>query len=102
MSQIHIPKRVLLTPRIAYPVRILPKHDPRLEGARGLWVFDDSTKPVTREILIEKAARVKMLCTFWHEFFHAVTEEYQIPMPHSLIYQLEKPMALVTRANKWF
>ncbi len=52
--------------------------------------------PETRTIeLCSKMGRRKMLSTFIHEVLHAIEFEYQIKIPHRLIYALEGPLARV-------
>lgn len=40
--------------------------------------------------------------TLWHELLHSIEYEYEIKIPHELIYKLEKPLAFIqTRGLVW-
>lgn len=58
--------------------------------------------PSTRTIIINpKQSKDEMLCTFIHELIHAIDMEYDIKIPHKLIYKMELWMFDLLTANNW-
>jgi len=55
---------------------------------RGLCHKDDKVIEVSR-----KQTPRMILSTFWHELLHAIEHEHRITMKHSLIHELEEPLA---------
>ncbi len=52
------------------------------------------TDPDGRVVMIDESFTLRdVYRTFIHELFHVVEAEYRIPIPHALIYKLEKPVA---------
>lgn len=39
--------------------------------------------------------------TFIHEVFHAIEFEWKLPIPHKLIYRLEKIVTQIFKWNGW-
>jgi hypothetical protein len=66
-------------------VRILDAEMP--DGYRGLTYFE------TRTIDLDGALSPRILFrTFCHEVLHAIEHEYEIVIPHRLVYLLEAPI----------
>lgn len=54
----------------------------------------------SQEILLATGLTPKQRSeTFWHELLHAIEFEYEIKIPHSLIYELEKPLSYIFMKN---
>lgn len=60
------------------------------DNCRGLCTKEDRLI----EISANQTPR-NMMITFLHEFLHAISFEYGFPIPHILIYKLERPLAYI-------
>jgi Zn-dependent peptidase ImmA (M78 family) len=89
-----LPKTVLVK-HVRYKV-ILVDGPMEYQGRkiRGLCHKDDKVIEVSR-----KQTPRMILSTFWHELLHAIEHEHRITMKHSLIHELEEPLADVFLKN---
>lgn len=57
----------------------------------------------TARIIIIKSnlSDTQALETLIHELLHAITFEFGIKIPHSLIYAIERPIIRILKLNKW-
>jgi len=56
----------------------------------------------SKTIFIKKGMRtMATLEAIVHEYYHALAYEYNIDIPHWLIYKLEKPTARTWKLNGW-
>jgi hypothetical protein len=55
-----------------------------------------------RTIIIKTSlSDTQALETLIHELLHAIAFEFQIKIPHSLIYAIERPIIRILKLNKW-
>ena len=58
--------------------------------------------PHRREILIKLSLSPReRVITFMHELLHAIDYEYDLKIPHALVYGLEEPLANFFIENGW-
>ena len=90
MHEWHVPERfdVLIKDQI-YEIKLVSRIPKRGGGKNS----DGFTCPETHEIFIRKTLSAEeVLETLIHEYIHAIELEYDIDIPHDLIYQLEIPI----------
>lgn len=87
-----IPSQLLVRDQI-YTVKFVD----RIRGVkrgRGKCSFESQTIWIKRNM-----TEPEQLVTFCHELLHAIEFEYEIDIPHGLIYALESPLAQVIVDN---
>lgn len=58
--------------------------------------------PETNTIHIRMGqTRAERMETFWHETLHALDFSHGVPIPHRLVYKLERPLAQLFAQNAW-
>lgn len=58
-------------------------------------------KPVRQIILKKGLAKTQSELAFIHEVLHAIEFEYELQIPHGLIYLLEIPIHKILKLNNW-
>lgn len=93
---VQVPHKIYLKSRVAYEVVYVDR-------------FDDPTvlalcrkDGTSRQILLRKdLVGEELISALLHEILHAIEFEYRIPIPHKLIYRLEKAILKVLKLNGW-
>lgn len=86
------PKQLLVGDDI-YDIKFVRKISGEGDADLGLCVPGDNIQIRLRQ------GRQETLETFVHEILHSIEFTYEIPIPHQLVYQLEKPIAKIILDN---
>ena len=88
-----IPAKVRLTGKVAYEVVWT---DGLGKDTCGECRYD------SKQIILKNGLSQRLTTqTFIHEVLHAVEFEYGIPIPHTIVTQLDEALERVLRLNKW-
>lgn len=90
----EFPKEIEIKDGIFYKIKF--KRTLQNSKYDGICFFHD------KEIWISTGlTRRERLETFWHEVQHALDYEWELKIPHKMIYNLEKPMSFLFSRNTW-
>lgn len=84
----RIPHKVRITAKVTYRVVYVDRFDnPEVIG-----FLNSEDKTIT---ILRTLGKKKKLEIFIHELLHAIEHEYDIALPHKLIYKLQEPLTKV-------
>ncbi|NDF13277.1 MAG: hypothetical protein EB060_10755 [Proteobacteria bacterium] len=97
-----IPSRVRIKRNAVYNV----VYQAEIEGNKHLEglcvrITVPGERPVRQIILKKGMSRTQTELAFIHELIHAIEFEYEIAIPHALIYLLEAPIHKILKLNDW-
>lgn len=97
-----IPSRVRIKRNAIYNI----VYQNEIEGNRHLdglcvRIEIEGEKPIRQIILKKGMSRHQTELAFIHELLHAIEFEYELEIPHGLIYLLETPIHKILKLNDW-
>jgi hypothetical protein len=90
-----VPKELEIAPGIFYKIKW--KRDLLKQGYCGLTFFSDKEIHIAMGMDNEET-----IATIAHEWAHAACHEYDLKLPHAIIYKIEEALGfLITRNTVW-